>query len=52
MNAQSTDIVNKHVGVRWDFHPSAALKVSYEVTDNRVSDTQGGVLRTAIDFVF
>lgn len=52
INAGAVDRVNTHVGVRWDFHPSAALKVSYEVTDNRVSDTQGGVLRTAIDFVF
>ena len=52
MNSQRTDIVNTHIGMRWDFHPSAAFKVAYEITDNRVTDTQGGVFRTAIDFVF
>ena len=52
LNAAETDIVNTHLGVRWDFHPSAALKVAYEMTDDRISDTQGGLFRTAIDFVF
>ena len=52
LTAAETDIVNVHVGVRWDFHPSAALKVGYETSDNRISETKGGVFRTAIDVVF
>jgi hypothetical protein len=50
--AAERDIVNVHVGVRWDFHPSAAFKVGYETSDNRISETKGGVFRTAIDVVF
>ncbi|HEY7771949.1 MAG TPA: hypothetical protein VIC26_02120 [Marinagarivorans sp.] len=52
LNSADVDVVNMHLGVRWDFHPSAALKVAYEVTDDRISDIQGGLFRTAIDFVF
>lgn len=47
-----TDIVNTQLGVRWDFHPSAALKFAYEIEDNKITDEDGGVFRTAIDFVF
>lgn len=50
--AAETDTVNTQVGVRWDFHSSAALKFAYEIEDNKISDTDGGVFRTAIDFVF
>ena len=52
LNGAEVDIVNIHVGVRWDFHPSAALKFAYEIEDNKISDEDGGVFRTAIDFVF
>lgn len=50
--ANKVDLVNWHVGVKWDFHPSAAFKVSYENSNNRISDLDGGVIRTAIDIVF
>ena len=52
LNATKVDIVNMHIGVRWDFHPSAALKFAYEIEDNKISEEDGGVFRTAIDFVF
>ncbi|WP_053979502.1 hypothetical protein [Marinagarivorans algicola] len=50
--SNNKDIVNLQLGMRWDFHPSAAFKVSYENTENKVSGFKGGVLRTAIDLVF
>lgn len=50
--AGKVDIVNWHLGIRWDFHSSAAFKVSYENTHNRISDVDGSVIRTAIDMVF
>lgn len=46
------DIVNTHIGVRWDFHPSAAFKFSYEKENNKESDVDGGLVRAAVDFVF
>ncbi len=48
----SIDIRNWNIGVRWDFHPSAAFKVSYENNEDRINQFEGGTIRTAIDFVF
>ncbi len=50
--SRNRDFVNLQLGVRWDFHPSAAFKVSYESTEDKVSGFKGGVLRTAVDLVF
>ncbi len=46
------DIVNWNIGMRWDFHPSAAFKVSYEKSNDRIKDTDGAAIRAAVDLVF
>jgi hypothetical protein len=50
--AGETDMVNINVGLRWDFHPSAAFKLAYENHKNRITDKDGSVVRAAIDLVF
>ena len=63
LNAGRTRERSVSLGVRWDFHPQAALKVQwdwYDVDDNGAalwsgSDVRGGhpqVGTVALDFVF
>ncbi|MFC3031494.1 porin [Pseudoalteromonas fenneropenaei] len=40
------------VGMRYDFHPSAAFKVEYSRVDNKVIDEQTGVMAVGVDVVF
>ncbi|MDZ7923858.1 MAG: hypothetical protein U5M23_07295 [Marinagarivorans sp.] len=50
--ASEADLVNVNIGLRWDFHPSAAFKVAYEQHNDRIKDQDGSVIRAAIDLVF
>jgi hypothetical protein len=52
ISANKIDTRNWNIGLRWDFHPSASFKVSYEGSDDRIKQFEGGAIRTAIDFVF
>lgn len=44
------DIIN--VGVRYDFHPSAAFKAQYTNADNKTADRKDSVLVVGVDLVF
>lgn len=44
------DIIN--VGVRYDFHPSAAFKAQYTSADNKTADRKDSVLVVGVDLVF
>lgn len=46
------DTTNKSIGIRWDFHSSAALKAEYNIEDDKQNNLDGKLFRVAIDFVF
>lgn len=50
--ALDEELVNIGIGIRYDFHASAAFKAEYEQEDNKISDADGSIFRLAIDFVF
>jgi opacity protein-like surface antigen len=50
--SESKDAETIGVGVRYDFHPSAALKVEYNQQDNETTDQKPKVLAAAIQLVF
>lgn len=47
---QERDSIN--VGVRYDFHPSAAFKAQYTSADNKTADRKDSVLVVGVDLVF
>lgn len=49
---QISDATVYGIGVRYDFHPSAALKVEYQQQDDHLTDANPEVLAVAIDLVF
>lgn len=49
---QHYDMDTWNLGVRYDFHPSAALKVQYSVADEKVRDTKDKLLSFGVDLVF
>ncbi|MEC8138580.1 MAG: hypothetical protein VX058_00335, partial [Pseudomonadota bacterium] len=40
------------IGTRYDFHPSAALKVDFSRFKDDISDTETDVVAVAVDLVF
>lgn len=40
------------IGTRYDFHPSAALKVDFSRFNDDISDTETDVIAVAVDLVF
>lgn len=52
VNTQQLDRNTMNLGVRYDFHPSAALKVQYTNADNKTKDTKDSVLVVGVDLVF
>ncbi len=46
----NADSIN--VGVRYDFHPSAAFKAQYTNADNKTADCKDSVLVVGVDLVF
>jgi len=41
-----------NVGVRYDFHPSAALKAQYSMADEAVTNQKSNLLTVGVDLVF
>lgn len=52
VNSQKTDSDYVTVGVRWDFHDSAALKIDYTDTNDNIGKTDASLFRVAITTVF
>jgi len=49
---QYSDMDTWNVGVRYDFHPSAALKAQYSMADEAVTNQKSNLLTVGVDLVF
>lgn len=49
---QYSDMDTWNLGLRYDFHPSAALKVQYSMTDEGVTNHEDNLLTVGVDLVF
>ncbi|MEH8021622.1 MULTISPECIES: porin [Rheinheimera] len=52
VQSQNRDANTYNVGLRYDFHPSAAFKVQYSSEDNNIADVRQSVLALGVDLVF
>lgn len=52
VNSQEEDINSINVGIRYDFHPSAAFKAQYTNADNKTADRKDSILVVGVDLVF
>ncbi|RVT46134.1 hypothetical protein EMM73_10555 [Rheinheimera sediminis] len=52
VNQMETERNSINVGVRYDFHPSAAFKAQYTNADNKTTDRKDSVLVVGVDLVF
>lgn len=52
VQSQTQKISTYNIGLRYDFHPSAAFKVQYSSEDNKTADVRQGVLALGVDLVF
>ncbi|MDF3124130.1 hypothetical protein [Rheinheimera sp. 1928-s] len=52
VNQMETERNSINVGVRYDFHPSAAFKAQYTNADNKTADRKDSVLVVGVDLVF
>lgn len=52
VNGQELERNTINVGVRYDFHPSAAFKAQYTNADNKTADRKDSVLVVGVDLVF
>ena len=52
VNGQELERNSINVGVRYDFHPSAAFKAQYTNADNKTADRKDSVLVVGVDLVF
>jgi len=52
VNSLETERDSINVGVRYDFHPSAAFKAQYTNADNKTADRKDSVLVVGVDLVF
>ncbi|QTH73365.1 porin [Pseudoalteromonas xiamenensis] len=52
LNGVHVDTSTWSVGMRYDFHPSAAFKLDYSSLDNNVTNTRTGVVTAGVDVVF
>ncbi|MBU0913033.1 MAG: hypothetical protein KKF22_10880 [Gammaproteobacteria bacterium] len=52
VNSLETERNSINVGVRYDFHPSAAFKAQYTNADNKTADRKDSVLVVGVDLVF
>ena len=50
--SQATDHDTVTIGMRYNFHPSAAFKVDYSRRDNKLSNTDASVFAVGVDLVF
>lgn len=49
---QYSDMDTWNLGLRYDFHPSAALKVQYSMADEGVTNHEDNLLTVGVDLVF
>jgi hypothetical protein len=52
VNRQQLERDSINLGVRYDFHPSAAFKAQYTSADNKTADRKDSVLVVGVDLVF
>ena len=52
VNSLESERNSINVGVRYDFHPSAAFKAQYTNADNKTADRKDSVLVVGVDLVF
>lgn len=52
VQSQRVDAMSYSLGLRYDFHPSAALKVQFTTRDDRIQDEKTSVLSFGVDLVF
>ncbi|MCA1930021.1 hypothetical protein [Rheinheimera sp.] len=52
VNSLETERNSINLGVRYDFHPSAAFKAQYTNADNKTADRKDSVLVVGVDLVF
>ena len=52
VQSQAREATTYNVGLRYDFHPSAAFKVQYSSEDNEIADLRHDVLAFGVDLVF
>jgi len=52
VNSLETERDSINVGVRYDFHPSAAFKAQYTSADNKTADRKDSVVVVGVDLVF
>jgi len=50
--SQERDASTWNVGVRYDFHPSAAFKAQFSSEDNETTGQRNGVMAFGVDLVF
>ena len=52
VNSQELERNSFNVGVRYDFHPSAAFKAQYTNSDNKTADRKDSIVVVGVDLVF
>jgi hypothetical protein len=52
VQSQAREATTYNIGLRYDFHPSAAFKVQYSSEDNELADLRQDVLAFGVDVVF
>ena len=52
VNSLETERDSINLGVRYDFHPSAAFKAQYTNADNKTADRKDSVIVAGVDLVF
>ena len=52
VQSQAREATTYNVGLRYDFHPSAAFKVQYSSEDDEIADLRQNVLAFGVDLVF
>lgn len=52
VQSQAREATTYNLGLRYDFHPSAAFKVQYSSEDNEIADLRQDVLAFGVDLVF
>ncbi|MDP5142957.1 porin [Rheinheimera baltica] len=52
VQSQAREATTYNLGLRYDFHPSAAFKVQYSSEDNEIADVRQDVIAFGVDLVF
>ncbi len=52
VQSQAREATTYNLGLRYDFHPSAAFKIQYSTEDDEIADLRQDVLAFGVDLVF